>query len=91
VTEDYGYTTTAPSMNGDPPLPRRVGTRTMVPMSWVGETIRLEYADASGKGRETSATLLDWCPVGLLLSMGGGKTLLPWEKVALVELVEGRS
>ena len=80
---------TAPITNGDKPLPRRAGTRGMVPSTWIGHGLRLEYIGADGKAKETSATLLDWCPVGLLLSVGGAKTLLAWERLVLCELVEG--
>jgi hypothetical protein len=80
---------TAPTTNGDKPLPRRVGTRGMVPSTWISHGLRLEYIGADGKAKETSATLLDWCPVGLLVSVGGAKTLLCWERLVLCELVEG--
>ena len=80
---------TAPTTNGDKPLPRRAGTRGMVPSTWISHELRLEYVGADGKARESTGTLLDWCPVGLLVSVGGAKTLLPWERLALCELVEG--
>ncbi len=78
----------APTANGDKPLPRRAGTRGMVPSTWIGHELRLEYIGADGKAQESSATLLDWCPAGLLLSMGGAKTLLCWERLVLCELTE---
>jgi hypothetical protein len=80
---------TAPTMNGDKPLPRRAGTRGMVPSTWISHELRLEYIGADGMAKETKATLLDWCPVGLLVSVGGAKTLLVWERLVLAELVEG--
>jgi hypothetical protein len=44
--------------------------------------------DAAGGARETTATLIDWSPVGLLLNVAGGKTLLSWDRLVLCELVE---
>jgi hypothetical protein len=81
---------TAPDKNGSPPLPKRAGTRSMVPTTWIDRTLRVEYVGAGGDARETTATLLDWSPVGLLLNVAGGKTLLAWERLVLAELVEDR-
>ena len=89
MTEEMGVYMTAPTTNGDLSLPRRNGPRSMVPGTWLGRDVRLEYVGADGKGRETSATLLDWCPTGLLVSVAGAKTLLWWERLVLCELVEG--
>ncbi len=44
--------------------------------------------DAAGGVRETTATLIDWSPVGLLLTITGGKILLGWDRLVLCELVE---
>jgi hypothetical protein len=38
--------------------------------------------------QETEATLLDWCPIGMLLSIAGAKTLISWERLVLAELRE---
>jgi hypothetical protein len=81
---------TAPTTNGDKPLPKRVGGRSMVPSTWIGRSLPIEYEGAGGAGRETTATLLDWSPVGLLLNVAGGKTLLAWERLVLAELQEDR-
>ncbi len=75
MAEDLGYTTTAPSTNGDKLLPKRAGMRTMLPSAWIGKTIRLEYIGAATDAREISATFLDWTPVGLLLNIAGGEDL----------------
>ncbi len=79
---------TIPSSNGEKPLPRRAGTRGLLPTTWLNRSLRVEYVGASGKPQETTATLLDWCPLGLLLNIAGAKTLLPFERVVLAELVE---
>lgn len=87
--EDTGVYMTAPDKNGSPSLPRRAGVRGMVPSTWIDRELRLEYVAADGKARETAAVLLDWCPVGLLVSVAGAKTLLSWDRLVLCELVEG--
>jgi hypothetical protein len=80
----------ASDKNGAPALPKRAGVRSMVPTTWIDRTIRIEYEAAGGVSRETTATLLDWSPVGLLLNIAGGKTLLAWERLVLAELQEDR-
>jgi hypothetical protein len=86
VTEDLGVYMTAPTSNGDKPLPRRVGTRTMLPLSWMQRELRVSYVAADGSGQETSGTLLDWCPVGPVLLISGARTVLAWDRLVLVEL-----
>jgi hypothetical protein len=90
MVEDMGVYMAAPTTNGDPPLPKRAGARSMVPTTWLDRTIRLEYVGSDGKGKETTATLLDWTPVGLLLSIASGKTILARERLVLAELIEDR-
>jgi hypothetical protein len=75
VAEDLGYTTTAPSTNGDKLLPKRAGVRTMLPSAWIDKTIRLEYIGAATDAPEISTTFLDWTLVGLLLNIAGGEDL----------------
>ncbi len=69
-------------------VPRRAGTRSMVPTTWLARSLRVEYVGAAGDARETTATLLDFCPAGLLLNIAGAKTLLAWERLVLCELIE---
>ena len=90
MTEELGVYMTAPTTNGDKPLPKRAGARSMMPTTWIDRTIRLEYVSAAGDARETTATFLDWTPVGLLLNIAGAKTLLAWERLVLCELQEDR-
>ena len=90
MTEEIGVYMTAPTTNGDKPLPKRAGARSMVPTTWIDRTIRLEYVGAAGDARETTATFLDWTPVGLLLNIAGAKTLVAWERLVLAELMEDR-
>ncbi len=78
----------APTKNGEAPLPKRAGIRGMMPSTWLNRSLRIQYVDGFGVGQETSGTLLDLYPAGPVLNMGGAKTLLCWERLVLAELVE---
>jgi hypothetical protein len=87
VSEDFApYLVTAPSMNGDKPVARRVGTRTMLPLSWMRRELRVSYVAADGSGQETRGTLADWTPVGPVLLIAGARTIVGWDRLVLVEL-----
>ena len=60
----------------------------MLPSTWTNRTVRVEYTDCHGSGQETSGVLLDFFPVGPVLSMGGAKTLISWDRLTVVELIE---
>ena len=79
---------TIPNANGEAPLPRRAGTRGLLPSTWLSRTVRLEYTDAAGRAAATDGVLLDWCGAGVLLNVAGAKTLLAWDRLVLCELVE---
>jgi hypothetical protein len=79
---------TIPKTNGDAPLPKRVGTRTMLPSTWVSRTLRLEYVGAGGEMQETTATLLDWCGMGPVFNLGGARTVVGWDRLVICELQE---
>jgi hypothetical protein len=79
---------TAPPGWDDAPRPKRNGTRGLLPSTWIGRTLRVEYADAGGKAAKTDGVLLDWYPAGVVLSLSGAKTLILWERLALLELIE---
>jgi hypothetical protein len=87
VTEDFASYLVAPSATADKPLPRRVGTRSMIPSTWVGRSLRVEYVGADGKAATASGVLLDWCPSGVILSLAGARTIVCWDRLTLVELV----
>ena len=85
--EDSGrFMVTTPSTSGEAPLPRRVGTRSMLPSTWLNRTLRCEYVGADGKAATTSGVLCDWCPAGPILLVGGARTILAWDRLALIEL-----
>jgi hypothetical protein len=44
--------------------------------------------DCYGGGQEISGTLLDLYPAGPILNLNGGKALISWDRLAVVELVE---
>ena len=77
---------TTPSANGEKPLPRRIGTRSMLPSTWISRSLRVEYTDASGKAATTEGVLCDWCPAGPILLIAGARTVLAWERLCLIEL-----
>ena len=86
MSEDFAGYLVAPSTNGDAPLPRRAGTRSMIPSTWSSRQLRIEYVGADGKAATTTGTLADWCPVGPILHIAGARTILGWDRLVLVEL-----
>jgi hypothetical protein len=88
VTEETAVYMTAPTKNGEAPLPRRGGPKGMLPSTWVSRTLRLEYVGAGGEMQETTATLLDWCGMGPVFNLGGARTVVGWDRLVLCELVE---
>jgi hypothetical protein len=60
-----------------------------MPSTWIGRGLRIEYTDSGGDALATDATLLDVYPFGPVLNIAGARTLLSWNNIALLELVEG--
>jgi hypothetical protein len=79
---------TRPEVNGTPSLPKRAGSKGLLPSTWLERTLRVAYVDCRGAGQETSGTLLDLYPAGPVLNIGGARTLLSWDRLVLCELVE---
>jgi hypothetical protein len=79
---------TKPNVNGAPSLPKRNAPKGMLPSTWLARTLRVQYLDAYGDGQETSGTLLDYFPAGPILDIRGAKTLISWDRLAVVELAE---
>jgi hypothetical protein len=79
---------TRPDVNGTPALPKRAAPKGLLPSTWLGRSLRIEYVDAYGGGQETRGTLLDFYPAGPVLHVAGAKTLICWERLVLCELVE---
>lgn len=78
---------TAPTVDGQPSLPRRGGPKGLLPSTWLERTLRVAYVDCHGAGVETSGTLLDLYPAGPVLGIGTTKTMISWERLVLAELV----
>ena len=81
---------TRPDVNGQrsSSLPKRSAPKGLLPSTWMNRTLRVAYTDCHGSGVETSGTLLDLYPAGPVLNLNGAKTLLSWDRLAVVELVE---
>jgi hypothetical protein len=41
----------------------------------------------AGEGVETSGILLDWCGTGPVFNLAGGRVLLAWDRLVMLELV----
>jgi hypothetical protein len=79
---------TAPTVDGQPSLPKRTGPKGLLPSTWLSRTLKVAYVDCYGGGAEIRGTLLELFPAGLVLNIGGAKTLLSWDRLVLCELVE---
>jgi hypothetical protein len=79
---------TAPTADGQPSLPKRAGPKGLLPSTWLERTLRVSYVDCYGSGQEASGTLVGLYPAGPILNLNGAKTLLSWDRLAVVELVE---
>ncbi len=88
VTEAIaGELMTRPTTDGQPSLPRRSGARSMLPSTWVERSVRVSYVDAFGEGIETTGTLLDWCALGVIVNLAGEKSVLAWDCLRAVVLI----
>jgi hypothetical protein len=79
---------TAPTVDGQPSLPKRTGPKGLLPSTWLERTLKLEYVDGFGAGACASGVLLDFFPAGPVLNIDGVKTLISWDQLVLCELVE---
>ncbi len=66
---------------------KRSGPKGLLPSTWLSRALRLEYV-VCGELRETTGTLLDVYPAGPVVNAGGARTLISWDTLAVVELVE---
>ncbi len=80
-------TTVVPTTNGEAPPAPRNAPRGLLPSTWQGRAIRLEYTDAHGLGVETSGILLDWCGTGPVFNLAGGRVLVAWDRLVSLGLV----
>jgi hypothetical protein len=85
VEADVSMTT--PAGYDEKPLPKRNGSRGLLPSTWLGRSLRIGYVDVEGRGVETSGMLLDWCPCGPIFNLAGAKVLVAWDRLVMLELV----
>ncbi len=85
ITDGAIYT--VPQTNGEAPLAKRNGPRGMLPPTWVSRSVKVAYVDAYGGGQESTAALLDWCSMGPVLNLAGERTVLAWESLRSVTLI----
>ncbi len=85
-TENGAAAMTRPAGYDEKPLPKTT-RRELLPSTWVNRTLRLSYVGADGIGIESSGTLLDLCVTGPIFNLSGEKTLIPWERLATLTLV----
>jgi len=71
---------------GRPTLPKRTGPKGLLPSTWLDRTLKLEYV-VCGDLRATEATLLDVYPAGPVVNVSGARTLIAWDTIAVLELV----
>jgi hypothetical protein len=77
----------APATDGaQASIPRRVGTRSMLPSTWINREVTVDRTDAAGKSATTTAVLCDWCPFGPIVRTGSDRLIIAWEKISLIEL-----
>ena len=60
----------------------------MVPGTWQGRGLRIEYTGPGGEDRSTSGRLLDTCGLGLVLASGGARTVIAWSALTTIELID---
>ena len=77
---------TRPDVNGTPALPKRAAPKGLLPSTWLERTLKLEYV-VCGELRATEATLLDVYPAGPVVNAAGARTLIAWDTIAVLELV----
>jgi hypothetical protein len=79
---------TRPDSNGTPSLPTRSAPKGLLPSTWLERTLKVSYMDAFGVAVEATGTLLDLYPAGPILNLSDAKSLISWDRLAVVELVE---
>jgi hypothetical protein len=79
---------TKPDVDGTPALPKRGGPKGLLPSTWMQRSVQVAYVDGNGSERETRGSLLDTFPVGIVLNIAGSKTIISWDRLVLLELIE---
>jgi len=79
---------TAPTVDGQPSLPKRSGPKGLLPSTWLERTLKVAYTDCYGSGQEASGVLLELYPAGPILMIQGAKKLISWDRIICCELIE---
>ncbi len=90
MTEQQTITATTDN-NGLPaaiPPAKRDAPRGMLPSTLMGCSLRVEYTNSDGSGREISGVLLDWCPVEPVPNVRRARPLVSCDRIGILELVE---
>jgi len=78
---------TVPQTNGEAPLPKRSAPKGLLPGTWVGRTLRVEYVDGYGSGAEATGACLDLYPFGVILNLSGQRAAVSWDCLRVVTLM----
>ncbi len=62
--------------------------RTALPSTWLNRGLSIQYRNAYDEGVETSGILAGLFPFGMIVNIKGAKTVISWDAVRVVELVE---
>ena len=79
---------TTPGAWEEAPLPRKNGPKDLLPSTWLSRELRVEYTAPDGTPATTTGVLLDLYPFGPVVLIAGAKTLIAWERLRLIELVD---
>jgi len=93
VSEDVGtYTSNGPAPlvtpDGSYQLTARRPGRELFPASWLRQRARIMYGDGHD-GQDLAGVLLEFCGAGLVVQANGSKSLIAWDALQMVELIEG--
>jgi hypothetical protein len=58
----------------------------MIHLTWLGWEALVEYTTLDGREVLTSATLLDWCGLGIIRTIAGARSIVAWDALRTVEL-----
>lgn len=78
---------TAPDVNGTPSLPKRQAPKGLLPTTWVGRTLKVEYVDGYGTGAEATGACLDLYPFGIVMNLSGQRAAVSWDALRVVTLM----
>jgi hypothetical protein len=74
------------ALRQDVPATPRGGPKTLLPSSWTGRSVKIEYRSADGYAGTISGKLLDLYPAGPVIGTNGTRCVLAWDAIVLTEL-----